>query len=72
MSKREPEFYVLTPVYPPKPGEFMIANASVGHCGLCGHVTTGMGGSNNQICVPCAEVVMTKRAVGAIKWDETP
>lgn len=69
---KKPEYYVLEPVYPADPDEFTFANASVGYCGLCGTMTTGMGGGRNQICVPCAEVVLSKRAVGAIKWDTTP
>jgi len=66
----KPEYYVLEPVYPPKPGEFVFVNASVGYCGLCGRMTTGMGGGPDQICVPCAEVVMSQRARGAIKWED--
>lgn len=73
MSESEkPEYYELVPVYPPKPGEFVIANASVGTCGLCGGIATGMGGSDNQICVRCAEVVLNRKARGAIVWEDTP
>lgn len=69
---RKPEYYVLTPIYPPQPGEFRIANASVGTCQLCGEVATGMGGSNNDVCLRCAEVVIAGQARGAIKWDDSP
>lgn len=72
--EREPTYYVLTPIYPPKEGEFHIANASVGNCRLCGEVATGMGGSGADVCRRCGDVVISGRAVGAIKWesDETP
>ncbi|TWG90369.1 hypothetical protein L598_000700001260 [Mesorhizobium sp. J18] len=68
--QKKPDFYSLVPVYPPDPGEFVIANASVGVCGLCGGIATGMGGSDNQICVRCAEVVIKGQARGAIVWDD--
>lgn len=64
------EYYRLVPVYPPKRDEFAIANASVGICGLCGGMATGMGGSNDQICTPCAKVVLSGRARGSIVWGE--
>lgn len=67
MNNRKPDYYVLQPVYPPEPGAFSIVNASVGICGLCGEVATGMGGSNNQICVRCAGIVRSGRARGLIK-----
>lgn len=67
---QKPDYYVLEPVYPPKPGEFGLVNASVGHCQLCGGVATGMGGSPNDICVRCAEVVISGQVRGAIVWDE--
>lgn len=69
MSK-QPEYDVLQPVHPPEPGEFLFLNASVGFCGLCGNIACGMGGSNDIVCVRCAEVVMSGQAKGAIKWDE--
>jgi hypothetical protein len=69
-GERKPEYYVLTPVYPPKSGEFAIANASIGTCQLCGGIATGMGGSNGDVCLRCAEVVMKGKARGEIVWDE--
>lgn len=67
---RKPEYYVLTPVYPPKPGEFAISNASIGTCQLCGGIATGMGGSDRAVCLRCAEVVMKGQARGAIIWED--
>lgn len=61
---------VTSHIYPPKPGEFGFVNASVGICGLCGGIATGMGGSDHDICLRCAEVVISRQARGAIKWDE--
>lgn len=70
MDTLKPEYYVLTPIYPPEPNEFRIANASVGMCGLCGGVATGMGGSQHDVCLRCAEVVIAQQAIGCIKWEE--
>lgn len=69
-KNEHPDYYVLTPVYPPEAGEFHIANASVGTCQLCGGIATGMGGSDKDICIKCAEVVMSGKARGAIVWGE--
>ncbi len=66
----KPEYYVLKPIYPPEPGEFRFVNASVGICQLCGATATGMGGSHEDICLRCAEVVIAGQARGAIKWEE--
>lgn len=71
MNERKPEYYEIVPVYPAPEGEFRIANASVGTCGLCGGMATGMGGSDRQLCVRCAEVVIKGQARGAIKWDDS-
>ena len=68
--KKKPEYYVLMPVYPAEPGGFL--NASVGTCGLCGGIATGMGGSDHDICLRCAEVVISRQARGAIVWEPTP
>jgi len=67
---RRIEYYVLTPVFKPSDGGFSIVNASVGVCGLCGAIATGMGGSPNDICLKCAEVVISGRAKGAIIWSD--
>ncbi len=66
----KPEYYVLTPVYRPKVGEFSFVNASVGICGLCGGIATSMGGSNHDICIRCAEVVIRGQARGTIIWED--
>lgn len=66
--KREPDYYVLTPIYPPKEDEFRLVNASVGNCRLCGEVATGMGGSDADVCRRCGDVVISGKAIGAIKW----
>lgn len=63
-------YYTLTPIYEPEPGEFIIANASVGTCCTCGGIATGMGGSSGDVCLRCAEVLMRGQARGAIVWDD--
>lgn len=70
VAPQAPEYYELVPVFPAPPDSFVIANASVGICCLCGRPVTGMGGSNNQICVPCAGVVMSGQARTAIVWED--
>ena len=64
MSKK-PEYYVLSPIYPHE-GHLQIVNASVGICQLCGGIATGMDGSNHDICIKCAEIVISGQARGAI------
>jgi hypothetical protein len=71
VTERKIEYYRLEPVYAPAPGEFRIANASVGVCQLCGGVATGMGGSDSDVCLRCGGVLVSGRARGAIKWEET-
>lgn len=62
--------YQIVPVYDLEEGDFMLVNASVGTCGLCGGNATGMGGSDDQLCTRCAEVVLAGKARGAIVWEE--
>lgn len=63
----KPEYYVLTPVYK-NPNAFV--NASVGFCRTCGGMATGMGGSDHDICLRCAEVLISGEARGAIVWED--
>jgi hypothetical protein len=66
------EFYELTRVvvYQPEPGQLRIANASVGRCGLCGCVITGMGGSPNMVCLPCGDRLQTGELTGCVVYQE--
>ena len=67
---KKPSYYTLTPIFDPEPGETRIANASVGVCCTCGDIATGMGGSHGDVCLRCAEVLMSGVARGAIIWED--
>ena len=66
------EFWELrrVTVYKPADGEFVIANASVGQCGLCGRPVTGMGGSPNMICLSCGDELLRGSLRTCVKWDK--
>lgn len=67
----EPDYYELRKVTPSQPGELVIRTAAVLCCDLCGGVIDSMGGpGHGAVCVRCADVVMSGRARGAIKWDD--
>lgn len=71
MAHKKIEYYQIVPVFEANEdvGKLQIVNASVGICGLCGGAATGMGGSDDQLCVRCAEVVICGQARGAIVWE---
>lgn len=69
---RTPEYYTLTPVFAPAPGDFSFVNASVGVCCTCGGIATGMGGSRGDVCLRCADVLLSGKARGAIVWEDQP
>ena len=54
------EFYELrrVTIFKPAEGDFAIANASVGSCGLCGRVVTGMGGDPSMVCLSCGDELL--------------
>ena len=57
-------------VFKPADGEFVIANASVGSCGLCGRPITGMGGQPNMICLSCGDQLLRGNLRTCVKWEE--
>jgi hypothetical protein len=67
MSEPKPDYYTLTPVFQT---QGMLVNASIGICCTCGGVATGMGGSNGDVCLRCAEVLMSGQARHTIVWNE--
>ena len=50
--------YILYPIYNE---DNFISNASVGVCISCERIATGMGGSDKDICIKCAESFLSKK-----------
>ena len=71
MSNIDTEYFRLEKVtiYKPTSDEFVIANASVGSCGLCGTMITGMDGGPDMVCLSCGEALMRGELKTCVKWD---
>lgn len=63
---------VRVDIPPPAPNEFRLSTAALMCCRICGRIIDGMGGPGEYVCIPCGDVVMAGKAIGAIKWDEAP
>lgn len=74
MAEIDHEYYELlrVTINKPEPGEFIMANASIGGCALCRAIICGMGGTSGMVCVPCGDDLKGGRLAGCVIRDKAP